>query len=195
MRPAGPWLFRQGDGHSEPRLAPKDSNLHSRIQSRLKHRGYRSTKLIQLPRGGQVRAGASRLVTPDKPGNTSARLSQALIHAPVLRLCCQRRDRTTQRLWLVPAVIAGVLTSFSVAVVVQQYVSGKQIEAASWLMAAGGLLLVVFSSVQLHREARREENRQAAETRREEARGYDEEDGWQRRVASANRLRLARLGR
>lgn len=43
-----------------------------------------------------------------------------------------------------------------------QFISGKTIEAANWVMAAGGLGLIVFSAVQLHREARRDADRLAA---------------------------------
>jgi hypothetical protein len=43
-----------------------------------------------------------------------------------------------------------------------QFTLGKNMEAANWVMAAGGLALIVFSAVQLHREARREAEQLAA---------------------------------
>jgi hypothetical protein len=68
----------------------------------------------------------------------------------------------TSTLWLVPAVAAGALTFVALGIGGWELYCGKNIEAASWVMAAGGLGLIVFSSVQLHREARREADRLAA---------------------------------
>jgi len=68
--------------------------------------------------------------------------------------------------WLVP-VVAGALTLISVVIGIREYLYGKDIEAANWVMAAGGLGLIVFASVQLHRETEREDQRQAAEAKRE----------------------------
>jgi len=68
--------------------------------------------------------------------------------------------------WLIP-VVAGILTLLSVLIGIREYIDGKDIEAANWVMAAGGLGLIVFASVQLRRETHREDQRQAAETRRE----------------------------
>jgi hypothetical protein len=64
--------------------------------------------------------------------------------------------------WLVPAIAAGALTFVALGIGVWQLLCGRNIEAANWVMAAGGLGLIVFSSVQLHREARREAERLAA---------------------------------
>ena len=66
------------------------------------------------------------------------------------------------RVWLIPAFVVGPLTVASFGIGLWQLLSGKQIEAASWVMAAGGLGLIVFSSVQLYREAHREDERLAA---------------------------------
>jgi hypothetical protein len=60
------------------------------------------------------------------------------------------------------AVAAAALTVAALVVGVWQFVSGKTLDAANWVMAAGGLGIIVFSAVQLHREARREEDRLAA---------------------------------
>ena len=72
-----------------------------------------------------------------------------------------------RRLWLLPSIAAGVLTAVCLAVGIREYVCHKSIEAASWLMAAGSLGLIVFTSLQLHREAQREENRRSADADRE----------------------------
>jgi len=66
--------------------------------------------------------------------------------------------------WFIPSV-AGILTLLSVFIGIREYIDGKDIEAANWVMAAGGLGLIVFASVQLSRETQREDQRQAAETR------------------------------
>ncbi len=70
--------------------------------------------------------------------------------------------RNTKTLWLIPAVVAGGFTFAALGIGVWELYCGKNIEAANWVMAAGGLGLIVFSSVQLHREARREADRLAA---------------------------------
>ncbi len=67
--------------------------------------------------------------------------------------------------WIVPAVVAAALTFITLAIGIWELVRSRDIEAASWVMAAGGLGLVAFSSVQLHRESQRENRRQAAEAR------------------------------
>lgn len=63
---------------------------------------------------------------------------------------------------LFPAGAAGALTFVALGIGGWELLGGKNIEAANWVMAAGGLGLIVFSSVQLHREARREADRVAA---------------------------------
>ena len=68
----------------------------------------------------------------------------------------------TKTWWLVPAAVAGALTLVALGIGGWELYCGKNIEAANWVMAAGGLGLIVFSSVQLHREARREADRLAA---------------------------------
>lgn len=60
------------------------------------------------------------------------------------------------------ALAATFLTVAALTVGVWQFLCGKTLDAANWVMAAGGLGLIVFSSVQLHREARREEDRLVA---------------------------------
>lgn len=62
----------------------------------------------------------------------------------------------TESVWFIPAVAAGVLTFVALAIGTWQLICGHNMEAANWVMAAGGLGLIVFSAVQLHREARRE---------------------------------------
>jgi hypothetical protein len=70
---------------------------------------------------------------------------------------------TQKTLWLVPAVAVGALTLVTLGIGGWELYCGKNIEAASWVMAAGGLGLIVFASVQLHRESQREDRRQASE--------------------------------
>src|SRR5437870_1885625 len=60
------------------------------------------------------------------------------------------------------AVVAFVLTVGALGVGVWRLLCEQQMEAANWVMAAGGLGLIVFSAVQLHREAQREEARLTA---------------------------------
>jgi hypothetical protein len=73
----------------------------------------------------------------------------------------------TRTLWLIPAVAAGALTLVTLGIGGWELYCGKNIEAASWVMAAGGLGLIVFASVQLHRESQREDRRQASEAQHE----------------------------
>jgi len=64
--------------------------------------------------------------------------------------------------WLVPAVVAGALTFVALGIAGWELYCARNIEAANWVMAAGGLGIIVFSSVQLHRDARREAERMRA---------------------------------
>jgi|SRR5437016_3896542 len=73
----------------------------------------------------------------------------------------------TRTLWLVPGIAAGALTLVTLGIGGWELYCSKNIEAASWVMAAGGLGLIVFASVQLHRESQREDQRQAAEAQHE----------------------------
>ncbi len=60
---------------------------------------------------------------------------------------------------LVVAVVCAALTILALGIGVWEFISGKNIEAANWVMAAGGLGIVVFSAVQLYREAVHSEER------------------------------------
>jgi hypothetical protein len=63
------------------------------------------------------------------------------------------------RWWLVPAVAAGALTFVALGIGIGLILSRKISEAANWVMAAGGLAIVMFSCVQLYREERRDDER------------------------------------
>ncbi len=65
-------------------------------------------------------------------------------------------------LWLVPAFVAAALTFVALGIGGWELLGGKNIEAANWVMAAGGLGIIVFSWVQLYRDARREAERVTA---------------------------------
>jgi hypothetical protein len=68
----------------------------------------------------------------------------------------------TRRWWLVLAMAAGGLTIIALGIGAWELYCGKNIEAANWVMAAGGLGIIVFSTVQLHRDQQREQDRLAA---------------------------------
>jgi len=63
--------------------------------------------------------------------------------------------------WLLLAAIAGVITVVALGLGVWQFLCHKQLEAANWAMAAGGMGIFIFSTVQLHRDAKREAGRLA----------------------------------
>lgn len=70
--------------------------------------------------------------------------------------------KLSPRLWLAPAVVAGAATFIALVVAVMEFWARRDMESANWAMAAGGLGLIVFTSIQLHREAQREGDRVAA---------------------------------
>jgi hypothetical protein len=59
------------------------------------------------------------------------------------------------------AIAAGVITIAALARGAWQLVCGSEMEAANWVMAAGGMGIFIFSTVQLHRDAQREAERLA----------------------------------
>lgn len=69
---------------------------------------------------------------------------------------------TAKPLWRALATAAGVVTVAALGLGFWRLLEGAQAEAANWVMAAGGMGLVVFSTVQLHRDAQREKDRVAA---------------------------------
>ena len=64
--------------------------------------------------------------------------------------------------WRIPVYLVGGSTVAAFGIGVWQLLCDKQIEAASWVMASGGLGVIVFALVQLHREAQREQDRVTA---------------------------------
>ena len=70
--------------------------------------------------------------------------------------------KLSARLWLVPAFVAGAATFIALVVAVMEFCARRDMESANWAMAAGGLGLIVFTSIQLHREVQREGDRVVA---------------------------------
>jgi len=64
--------------------------------------------------------------------------------------------------WRALATAAGAVTVAALGLGFWRLLEGAQAEAANWVMAAGGMGLVVFSTVQLHRDAQREKDRLSA---------------------------------
>src|SRR5258708_7852565 len=63
--------------------------------------------------------------------------------------------------WLVLASMAGAVTFAALVLALRELLCGKQVGAASWVMAAGGMGIFIFSTVQLHRDGSRERDRLA----------------------------------
>ncbi len=63
--------------------------------------------------------------------------------------------------WLFFASMAGGITAITLGLGVWQFLCHEQMIAANWVMAAGGMGIFIFSTVQLHRDAKREAGRLA----------------------------------